>query len=67
MSAAPALAPLTCAICGHPLTRFMDAERVRERGKPTGAVRCHDYAGCMIRAARNRRVEIGAEERDAGA
>ncbi len=58
----PAPTPLACALCRAPLTHFVDAERIREHGKPTGAVRCTDYAGCMVRIARNRRAEIGAEE-----
>ena len=62
MSAPASAAPLKCCICQHQLTRFIDTEKIRERGKPTGAVRCYDYAACMVRAAENRRREIGAEE-----
>lgn len=53
---------LQCCICGQRLTRMYDAEPIRERGVRLAVVRCRDYGGCMVRAARARRIEIGAEE-----
>lgn len=62
---APAAAALKCSICEHPLKGTEDTQKIRDRssGKST-RVRCFDYAGCMVRSARQRRREIGAPEEE---
>jgi hypothetical protein len=58
---APAAVPFRCSICAHPLSGWKDTEKIRQRGKTTGGIRCSDYENCMLRAARNRRNSLGME------
>lgn len=55
-------APLRCCICQQPLRGLADSQRIRDRSLGITSVRCIDREHCTLRAARNRRIEIGMED-----